>query len=194
MNLEHLNKRYGRWVILEFSHVRKSFTDSGRARREYIWRAVCDCGTTRDVDIRCIKAGGSKSCGCLHKERVKRKQEWHIKPKAKASLVSLFNRYRYRATERGYSFSLTLDFFEVLTKLDCYYCGDKPRQVCKSVRTYKNGGAGYVYNGVDRLDNKIGYNTANCVPCCGLCNKMKLNKTVDEFKEHITKVYKRLTK
>ena len=39
------------------------------------------------------------------------------------------------------------------------------------------------YNGIDRVDNKIGYTLKNCVTCCKYCNNAKKDNDVDEFKE-----------
>lgn len=58
-----------------------------------------------------------------------------------------------------------------MTSQPCYYCGD-----------VKN------YNGIDRVDSSKGYILNNCVPCCEICNKMKLNYTVDSWILHMKKV------
>ncbi len=39
----------------------------------------------------------------------------------------------------------------------------------------------YIYNGIDRTDNDLGYITTNVVPCCATCNYAKKGKTVEEF-------------
>lgn len=55
-------KRFGRWVVLCYSH--KSPTDQA------YWSCVCDCGTKRSVKSASLVSGASSSCGCYHKERV----------------------------------------------------------------------------------------------------------------------------
>lgn len=37
----------------------------------------------------------------------------------------------------------------------------------------QNGHGHYEYNGVDRLDNALGYTRENCVPACRPCNAAK---------------------
>ena len=80
-----------------------------------------------------------------------------------------------------------------MTKQNCYYCGKEPDQIRKN-NDYSHGI--YVYNGIDRLDNNRGYTTDNTVSCCGLCNKMKLTLTEEQFYKHLLKIveYKGLTK
>ena len=51
-------------------------------------------------------------------------------------------------------------------------------------------GTEYKYNGIDRVDNKIGYELDNCVSCCIKCNKAKSYFGQDEFLNHIKKIYK----
>lgn len=66
--------------------------------------------------------------------------------------------YKKRADEHGYDFDLTNEEFRELVESDCYYCG------CKR---------GKILNGIDRLDNSIGYTKENTVPACKMCNNMK---------------------
>lgn len=67
------------------------------------------------------------------------------------------------------------------TTSTCYYCG-KSKDDGKLFR--KN-----IYNGIDRVNNKNGYNINNCVACCKVCNYMKSNLGKDEFISHINKIY-----
>jgi hypothetical protein len=39
----------------------------------------------------------------------------------------------------------------------------------------------FVYNGLDRVDNTLGYLPGNVVACCTQCNGAKLNYTQEEF-------------
>lgn len=113
--------------------------------------------------------------------RVKRTYE-----KGEASLNALYSVYRIQASKRHLSFELTRDQFKEITKKNCFYCGDEPHQKIKN----KNGD--YIYNGIDRVDNTKGYLIENVVPCCGICNKAKSNKTLEVFSIWINKVYKNI--
>ena len=35
----------------------------------FIWKCVCDCGNTCEVNMRCLVAGHTRSCGCLASEK-----------------------------------------------------------------------------------------------------------------------------
>ena len=48
----------------------------------------------------------------------------------------------------------------------------------------------FLYNGIDRKDNNIGYIIENCVSCCGICNRMKMDMSYDDFLNHIRLIYK----
>lgn len=78
-----------------------------------------------------------------------------------------YARYKRGAKKRNYSFELSLDeFSNLITDANCYLCGRES-------------------SGVDRLDNSIGYVLENCKPCCGSCNKMKSDKSLDEFLDEV---------
>ena len=63
MRLTHLHKgikdiagqRFGRWIVLSYVGNSK-------------WLCKCDCGTERVVNGGHLKAGNTKSCGCLKSE------------------------------------------------------------------------------------------------------------------------------
>lgn len=94
----------------------------------------------------------------------------------------LYGRYRRQAAKRKIPFSLTFQVFEMFLKKDCFYCGAKPNQVMK-----KNNVVLF-YNGIDRLRNKTGYTKDNCVTCCGNCNQIKSDLSIDKFIHQITQI------
>lgn len=46
----------------------------------------------------------------------------------------------------------------------------------------------FVYNGIDRIDSSHGYTKDNIVTCCKICNKMKMDMSLDNFIEQIYKI------
>lgn len=139
-----------------------------------LWLFKCDCGNEVINCVGNVKSGTTKACGCLFKF-----------DKGEASFNELVYRYKRDAKRRNLDFNLDLNLFRKLTKQNCYYCNTEPAQKIGKVR---NNGT-YIYNGIDRLINSIGYNESNCVPCCGVCNKAKLQMDKDVFLNWISRVY-----
>ncbi len=152
--------------------------------KEFLWNWRCDCGKVVQVRPSQIKAGRKKSCGCMQSILVDKAKRL---PDGEAAFRQLYRAYRNSAKNRNLDFNLTIDEFKILTKKSCFYCGEVPFQkyIIKS-----NNTAPYTYNGVDRLNNYMGYFTENCVPCCGRCNSMKGTLPVSNFMDAIESIYK----
>ncbi len=84
-----------------------------------------------------------------------KKCEFHDRQScAVCSTEKVYGQYLYKSKKRNLTFSLTLQEFETLVNSRCHYCGDPAL-------------------GIDRVDNRTGYNSRNCVPACVECNFMK---------------------
>jgi len=142
----------------------------GRVR----WHCHCDCGNTIDVQAIHLKRGAIRSCKCLLKLRKYLEQ-------GMAAKKSLYSVYQSRSKKYGREFSLSFEYFIELTSKNCTYCEKPPLQVHGS--KMKHGS--YIYNGIDRLDNEVGYDLENCVSCCRICNHMKRDMGQTEFLKHI---------
>lgn len=122
----------------------------------------------------------STSCGCA-KGLKKRKQD-------KDTVANyLFNIYKRNAKNRNISWRLSKQEFNVLIFNPCFYCTKS-----HSMLTYPRGGLYREFirhNGVDRLDSKEGYLSSNCAPCCKMCNKFKMARTLEDFKKWVVRVY-----
>jgi hypothetical protein len=79
---------------------------------------------------------------------------------------------------------LTDEDFNRLTAQDCFYCGVKPGTVQVSAGSLGE----FVYNGIDRKDNNLGYTVENSLPCCTICNYSKMDRTFDEFMAWIARL------
>lgn len=85
---------------------------------------------------------------------------------------------RRDSKRRKIEYNLNYAEFESLVTGECFYCGRKPsslfqERVGSKCRCY--------YNGIDRVDNTIGYLSGNVVTCCRVCNKSKHTQTYDDF-------------
>lgn len=86
--------------------------------------------------------------------------------------LNIFKKSIRDADRRDLSWTITENEFKFLRSLFCYYCeGDVPL-------------AG---SGLDRIDNSIGYEYNNVLPCCTACNQTRgPHYTVEETKFMIT--------
>lgn len=155
-------------VVSEVYSVRKSTLSTQRCVD-----CLCECGNTAQVSVSRLASGKAKSCGCLSKAVL----ESDIS-KYEAGFRAVLRVYKYSAKERGFDFSLSRETFEKLTTSNCVYCGITTCQFQTRFSDFK-------YNGIDRVDNTLGYTEDNCVTCCKICNRMKDTLTVEDFKEHI---------
>lgn len=135
-------------------------------------------------------AGTCRSCGCGERANrianMRKAADGRKKAPGESNFNTLFSSYKDSAISRGYEFRLTKDQFREITSMNCDYCGKIPRQYFKS---HKSNGA-YICNGIDRVDNGIGYIYENCVPCCEDCNRGKMKKTKEEFLAWVDRIYK----
>lgn len=175
-----------RWTPLKFLRTDKY--------RNPWWLMRCSCGIEKELKYSSYMThsrGGSKSCGC-YREDVKGNPKL---PAGEAAKRRVLYSYIQHARSRGFSFDLTReDFFELIGK-DCHYCGSPPSKTAyangmtgKRHRRATYDGCSYTYNGVDRMDSSLGYNSKNCVTCCSTCNFAKSDKSYLEFQEWINRL------
>lgn len=152
----------GNTEILEVDHIEYITRESGK-KTEY----------RPYYKVKCTK------CGHIH-VKLYNKTNW-LNYKGCQRCIASFddpklnrikNAYKSNAKVRNISWELTdSEFLELVTK-SCVYCGHTQE-----------------YNGIDRIDSNKGYTVNNCVPCCGWCNTMKLDHSLEEFLQHITNIY-----
>jgi 5-methylcytosine-specific restriction endonuclease McrA len=91
--------------------------------------------------------------------------------------LHVLDEYKRSAKKRGLVFELSNDEFKSMTGSPCHYCGHPP----STIRNFGNANGGFIFNGIDRKDNALGYTIDNCVPCCFVCNRAKGTLSIDEF-------------
>ncbi len=150
-----------------------------------MWLCRCICGTEKIIIGDSLKGGFTKSCGCLRRELIGDRKR--LSP-GLSNMRILIGWYKAGAKERGLDFKLTEKQFKKLTQQDCHYCETKPNNIVKG-----GGCIGeYIYNGIDRVDNKKGYVIGNVVPCCKRCNQAKRNLTLQEYQDWIKRSYNKM--
>lgn len=82
--------------------------------------------------------------------------------------------YKREAQRRDLAWELSDDQAYALFRLDCRYCGLVASPL----------------NGIDRVDNAIGYTIGNVVPCCSQCNKAKSSMGLEVWNEWLDRIVK----
>jgi len=85
--------------------------------------------------------------------------------------------YLRHAKARGLLWDLSDQQIDALFAGDCYWCGEPP----SNRRSRKASHGDFIYNGIDRVDNTVGYINGNVVSCCFVCNSMKRDFDKDTF-------------
>lgn len=142
------------------------------------WKCLCECG--REVTPSASELSRHKqiSCGVCYHHRSNKL------PTDVAFTNRQFSVYRGAASKRGIIFDLSKDQFKDLINANYTYCGKPPSNFYKSFREK------VFYNGIDRVDNDIGYVETNVVTCCAICNRMKRDLSKDEFFEHVETIFR----
>lgn len=149
-----------------------------------VWAAQCDCGREILVTRSHLKTNGLTHCGCLSRKYKPGTLGIGGKPSRggytqSAVFNMLYASYRQGAAERGIGFCLSKQQFAEMIDMPCRYCGNLLSN------EYKLGDKSLAYNGIDRIDSRLGYTAENCAPCCVTCNRMKMAMDVDEFLAHV---------
>jgi hypothetical protein len=155
-------------------------------KKEYSCK--CECGKIISSGSSKLKRGLIKSCGCL---RAIRTSERTLKPNHEGILNSIYGNYARGARARNIEFSISKEEFKPLLLADCNYCGTSPNIKWSKAYRYKIADVSdFRYNGIDRVDNSKGYISGNCVPCCTICNKSKLDMSVEEWMTWLKRIAK----
>lgn len=164
-------KRFGSWNVLHPLPRRQS---GKRTVPSYLCR--CLCGVEQAVDRQGLISGHSSRClRCAHlitssKLRGKGDGPWRSKK-------HVIDANRCGAKKRFLEHSLTDDEMCSIMSNACYYCGLPP-----SNRYTKRGDVEpFIYSGIDRVDNAVGYVPGNVVSCCWDCNRRKGSSGSEEF-------------
>lgn len=159
-----VGRRFGRWEVLKYSENRH-------------WRCRCDCGKEGMVTTQNLTRGNSRGC-----------RDCATLPIGESAFRDLLSRYQRSATKRGYAWELSSEHARRLFQSDCDYCGAIP---AKTWAAHLKGG--FCFNGIDRLDNFVGYISSNCVSCCSTCNYMKQGLSRTQFFSHVRQIVGRIS-
>jgi 5-methylcytosine-specific restriction endonuclease McrA len=143
------------------------------------WNCICNCGRTIIVRSDSLKIRKNKNCGCISSYP----RYYRFSDRSLAAKNFLYKNYQKSAKFRNHSFTIKFEDFIKLTQQDCYYCGEKPIQLCAV------NSSTFVYNGLDRVDNNKGYEIDNVRTCCKKCNRSKWKRNEKDFVSWVDRCY-----
>lgn len=156
---------------------------------------LCECGQEKIFPGKDLRREKRKSCGTCYRKKFGGPTPYRD---GKHSTISqVYREYANSAKKRGLEFSISMEEFEVLIFSCCSYCGIPPSTIKnkyvkkdgspasntrgKEIRPERIAQATLAYNGVDRIDNAIGYTSDNCVTACKQCNLAKYTYSKEQF-------------
>lgn len=184
-----------------------------KAPEPCMWECVCTCGSVRLYTGTNLRTGNTTSCGCLHREQLaaSNRDLKTVREPWLADMTLYVRRLGYRTNRRtsgqlgsnqfrstpgtpasahpSLQWGLDLDTYTRLVTAPCFYCGQLPQQTPHGVWMR---GLDLKRNGIDRVNNAVGYVPGNCVSCCTSCNREKRAQTQAEFLENTRRRYEHL--
>lgn len=176
---------FGRLTVVGFKTVQHSKKLPNYHRTTIVCR--CSCGNTelKEVQAAALRRGTTTSCGCFCRERNQELREQRKKNDSFVCWRGLFGSVKSGAKARKLQFNIDLEDFVRLARSNCSYCGVAPSQ---KVPSNAENGSGLLYNGLDRVDNNLGYTLGNTVPACKRCNLAKHTMTIEEWQEWVKRI------
>jgi len=180
---------FGRLTALEYHGQKRG--PSGYAVK--MWLCRCDCGNYKMVSQKRLTArdkNRTTSCGCYAKELLSahRKQARKWAPEERA-IRRVYSSYRNTRTAKKLGFFLDYEEFLSFVSSSCAYCGAPPQnETTFSGDLDKIPEVRVKYNGLDRVNNGVGYTADNVVSCCESCNRAKLAMTLDKFSSWVDRI------
>lgn len=143
-------KQFGRLTVIE-----RSGSD---ANKNATWLCRCDCGNCKVISSASLVHGDTKSCGCLHRERVSNSMRTHGKSKTRL--------YRVWAGMKNRCYNPEASNYQYYGALGINVCDEwKDDFVAFESWALLNGydaTASAQECTLDRIDNTKGYSPENC--------------------------------
>lgn len=162
--------KYKTYIGKTIGSIKIEDIDLSKPNRIYFIGTCTSCNRkikVRNDGLYPNRMGCSKCIGKWRSENFKKKYS-NLLPK---DIRYKYIHFKCNALNRNIPFNLTLEQVNNLCSKPCFYCN---KERCL---------------GIDRLNNSKEYSIDNCVPCCGSCNRMKMDLTLPFFLEQIKKIY-----
>lgn len=162
-----------------------SFAENRKWHR--LWNVRCVCGTETKMYQTNLLHQNPVSCGCKTSELISEFFTGRQKPVEDKTLTAIDNvirTYKENARKANREFNLTKEECVSLFESNCSYCGTPPSNKQKIFGTDEF----YLYSGIDRVDNNLGYTKENSKSSCRECNFFKASMDEFDFLDHCRKV------
>lgn len=188
----YVGQRIKNFVVIEKTKQKKIRKDG---RYFAIYKCQCDCGTIFSLNTSEFSYKvGCEDCAKEHhyKEAVKsRRSNPNNKPPRHTTLSKLspetngIKRGSYANNIVGWikGTALKRGLEWKLDPVEVFYMIQEPCHYCNNEVSFPN-----TRNGLDRVDNNIGYIKDNVVPCCYPCNIAKHEMDIEEFRLFIIRI------
>ncbi|MEG0774390.1 hypothetical protein [Clostridium sp.] len=167
-------KKFNMLSVVKF--VKK---DKGR----FYYEVECDCGNKKVMRSDSIKV--NKHCGGdTHKPEGPELQMDRVEVLKKEEYYQSIIRRSKKLNSQEDNIISFEEFSNIVDK-ECYYCEEKGSKIRKD----KYSNTEILINGIDRMDNNLGYITKNVVSCCKWCNYSKHESNISYFANWIYRTY-----
>jgi DNA-directed RNA polymerase subunit M/transcription elongation factor TFIIS len=170
---EYIGKIYGSRKIVEFAGFIRPNTSTEKYKSR-LWKSECiNCKNIIIEELDIIK----KCYVCkVCKNR----------PQGETGALLAYKDVKRSAKNRDIDFELTLDEFVSIAKNNCNYCNENPTTRYGIWLEWSK----FHFNGIDRINNNLGYIKSNCVSCCKYCNTAKNDMYLEEWNEYLDRLCK----
>lgn len=185
LNEELIGKVFGKLTVIEQVESYRNISTKGTHTTRSRFKCICSCGEIRIAEGTKLRNGKVSRCmTCAYKSRPQSIER--LTDEQRLFNLCVVNRCK------GKNIKLEIDVNQYITisSNPCFYCGEPPKE-----RTFLNTAKRVKHiplflHGIDRLDSNKGYIIDNCVSCCKYCNVAKSTMSVEQFKNHINKIFK----
>lgn len=105
-NKNLIGMKFGKLTVLSKgdTHITKG------GNRCSTYNCICECGNVKQIKTNNLLSGNTRSCGCLHKEKIKEIG----KSNKKNNIYNLFGEYGIGYTSNGYEFYFDLEDYDII--------------------------------------------------------------------------------